>query len=455
MKGISTDWLGFDRVFYNTKNNRVSNNIRDVIDYNNVEFDAEGLNNYLDFGYSVFGLTPIKNVFYLRANETLNFDTGGNVFVKKNCDPCLDWLSLVTPEEEAWASLNGSIRDWANNNNGSKVLIPLSGGLDSRLLNYFYPYKENIISCTYGISKKQKESFEAVYAKEVATRLGINWKQIELGNFHSFMNEWDDLYGPLTHAHGMYQWEFFSLIYRQFGAMPMLSGIVGDAWAGGTVTSAPKCPDDLVGLGYPHKMTAESKYCLLKTEHYRRSSEFDEEVSLLQDERYRALYLVRTKMVLLTYLFAVPRAIGFTPFSPFLSQEVALRMLTVEPLKWRNRIWQYDFLAKQDLRLESDLQRGNRTNDLNYMAMSNVPLSPLNVELLRELFDIRYLEWINNNIDALRFSTSMLHAIMGIRFIGGALRRFGVSETIMKAYFAYLVLKPIEQVLLKRNEALQ
>ena len=44
-----TDWLGSEPVFYNEKTKLISKNMLDVIDYDNFEFDEEGLNNYLQF----------------------------------------------------------------------------------------------------------------------------------------------------------------------------------------------------------------------------------------------------------------------------------------------------------------------------------------------------------------------------------------------------------------------
>ncbi|HEU4859385.1 MAG TPA: hypothetical protein VFT15_06105, partial [Chitinophagaceae bacterium] len=52
-----TDWLASNTIFYNEKTRHVSHNINNVIDFRNLEFDAEGLNNYLDFGYCVFEQT--------------------------------------------------------------------------------------------------------------------------------------------------------------------------------------------------------------------------------------------------------------------------------------------------------------------------------------------------------------------------------------------------------------
>lgn len=446
---MSTGWLGAEAVYYNDATNTISSSIHDVIDYSNLEFDPEGLNDYLDFGFSVFGQTPIKNVRYLRSNESLRRNVEGKLVLHYNKDPALEWLSKVTPESEAWDSLDSSISGWAKSNIKDSVLIPTSGGLDSRLLNHFYPDKRKVVACTYGISRDQSKSFEVVYGQAVAKRLGVRWDQVILGNYHRYFSEWNDMYGVSTHAHGMYHWEFYSNIRERYGAMPMLSGIVGDAWAGAPLTSTPRQPSELVKLGYSHGMVADSNFCLMDSKYENREKEFVAQKKLLENERYRILYLVRSKMVLLSYLINVPNALGFSAYSPFLDKEVALRMLTVEPMRWKNRVWQYDYIQKNNLNVEAIIRGKSRRNDLNFYAMQQVPLNQLDISLLCELFDTKYLEWINSNIDANKISTRLLRYLMGVRKVGGGLRSVGLTEPTLKAYFAYLVLKPIEYALIR------
>ena len=63
-----TDWLASKNIFYNTRTNQISDNVNDLIDANHIEFHAEGLRNYLDYGYSVYGQTPIKEIRFLLPN---------------------------------------------------------------------------------------------------------------------------------------------------------------------------------------------------------------------------------------------------------------------------------------------------------------------------------------------------------------------------------------------------
>ncbi|MDD3608051.1 MAG: hypothetical protein PHQ20_04680, partial [Candidatus Moranbacteria bacterium] len=90
-KIFKTDWLASRPVFYNEKTLKISYNINDVIDYKNLEFHSEGFNNFLDFGYSVFGQTPIKNVKFLRHSSEI-FVKNGKLKIAKHPDPVIKWF---------------------------------------------------------------------------------------------------------------------------------------------------------------------------------------------------------------------------------------------------------------------------------------------------------------------------------------------------------------------------
>ncbi|MDR1740849.1 MAG: hypothetical protein LBR38_03250 [Synergistaceae bacterium] len=68
---FESDWLGSRPYFYNTKTGVHGDNVNDVIDWGNVEIDLDGLRDYLEFGYSVFGHTMVKNVRVLPPSSQL------------------------------------------------------------------------------------------------------------------------------------------------------------------------------------------------------------------------------------------------------------------------------------------------------------------------------------------------------------------------------------------------
>ena len=185
MQEFVTDWLSSQPVFYNPQTRQVSHNINEVIDFANLEFDAEGLNNYLDFGYSILGQTPIKNVKFLEPCSELIVNNDETLTINQLPDPTHNWISKVSSETDVLDALQKSINAWERSVSG-EIVIPLSGGYDSRLLAFFIKDKSRLTAFSYGLSDNQTESFEIVYAQAVAKSLGIKWQQIELGYYLNF-----------------------------------------------------------------------------------------------------------------------------------------------------------------------------------------------------------------------------------------------------------------------------
>ena len=132
---FETDWLASQPVFYNEKTGQASHNINDVIDYASLELHAEGFNNYLDFGYSVLEQTPVKHVKFLRHSSRLWRDEQGRLSVEYLHDPVEQWLDYRLSEEDVIDLIRERVREWEHSVEG-EIVIPTSGGYDSRLLNW-------------------------------------------------------------------------------------------------------------------------------------------------------------------------------------------------------------------------------------------------------------------------------------------------------------------------------
>ncbi|MDF7940235.1 hypothetical protein P4799_15885, partial [Listeria monocytogenes] len=78
------------------------------------------------------------------------------------------------------------------------------------------------------------KSRESVYAELLSQRLGTQWNRIDLGVFNVYMDQWYKQFGPAVAASGTYHIEFYNKIQAAQNNNPMrlLSGIIGDAWAG-------------------------------------------------------------------------------------------------------------------------------------------------------------------------------------------------------------------------------
>lgn len=458
----STDWLASRPVFYNEKLGKVSHNVNDVIDFANVEFDPEGLNNYLDFGYSVFGQTPVRNVRFLRHSSNLSIDERGKIKIEHLSDPVDCWADLVSNEDDVLGSLADMVKLWESSVKG-EIIIPTSGGYDSRLLTFFVQDKTRIRSFTYGISDNQAESHEVVHARKLSELLGTKWQQVELGDFHMYFEEWDRLFGVSTHAHGMYHIEFFKTICSKMkGNYPFLSGIIGDLWAGSV--DKLNIPDSrrLPLLGYTHGLHADSLQSRLHADYSLREQYYLEIREKLMSPIFNVVETVRLKMILLSYLLIVPEYSGFNPWSPFINESIARSIVSLPPHRRNNRRWQTEFFQKQGLNFETMSLAADRGNSLNIQAMNRVPLAPLSETYLSELVNPGYIRWINRTVQPMSATYKWVQRTYPnfARYRGGYRPYIFVRKIIqrntaerLRAYSAYLTLKPLEKVLRRRDIA--
>jgi hypothetical protein len=443
---FETDWLGSRPVFFNELTNCASYNVNDVIGHSNLEFDPEGFAYFLDFGYSILGLTPLRNIKVLRYSSKIYKDENGKLFIENLEDPIYKWLDWKLSEADIFDLLKEKVNCWENENQG-EIIIPTSGGYDSRLLNWAVKEKSRIRAFTYGISDNQFKSFEVVYASMLSKKLGIRWETIELGDYHQYINEWYKYFGISTHAHGMYHIEFFKKILSETsGNKLLLSGIIGDAWAGSVKIDEIKCVEDVKKLGYSHGMHADSKMSKIRSEHSILEEYFQNQKNILLDSRIRIIESMRFKMILLSYLLTIPRVLGFKPWSPYLDIDLAMAMLNLPEERRMNRKWEEDFFNKEDLDFEKnrfiDFQ-----NTLNIQALKRIPVSRLDESILCRVIEPQYVRWINSCLKRTGASWEFLRKMKSKRVLNRLSSLLNLDDSLLPAYFAYLTLKPIEILL--------
>lgn len=443
-----TDWLASKPVFYNKQTLKISHNINDVIDWNNVEFHAEGLYNYLLFGYSVMEQTPIKNVKFLPPNTEISIKDN-KIKVIQHVDECINLINgLETTEEDVIDQLKQSINNWATNK--KEIIVPTSGGYDSRLLNALVTDKSKLYAFSYGASARHPESVKASY---VCQKLGIKWSYIELGEFHQYINDWDNLFGSSTHAHGMYQIEFYQKIKDMgYQDLPVLSGIVGDVWAGSIQIDSINSINDIKKLGYTHGLNADPTQLLLRTDHDITHAYIKEKQYILKNPLMRIIETIRFKMMLLNYLINVPSKMGFQPWSPFLDVNIALSMLKLPTNRRNGRLWQKDFFEKLGLNAEHARLKTSRKGHINLKALRKSPLPPLDIKALSSIINPQYIQWINHTLEyAYTWWGYTYDDLMFTPYIKEIMKKCGFKDTRMQAYFAYLTLKPIEKLIKNKS----
>lgn len=446
---INSDWLASNTWFINKKTKKLSRNINDVIDYEDFNWDYEGLYNYLDCGYTVFSQTPIKNIVTLPHSSTLK--TGAQFRITKTNDVSYKWLGKTTHEDDALHLIGEKVKNWEKSVEGN-IVLPISGGFDSRLLALSLSNYKNVKSFTYGLSPNQGLSKEVIHAKYITEQLSIDWRQIEIGKFHRFMRDWYNIYGASTHAHGMYHMEFYTKMMKFIsGGNHFLSGLIGDAWAGAVKVEDIKKPSDLVYLSYSHGLRAEPSMLINKNITLNlRDEYFESHKHNLKSHDFRVIEAMRFKMILLNYLIRVPEYFGFKIYAPFLDPEVALSFLTIDKKRRENRTWQVDYFKKNNFYLEGLSLSGTYKNNLNFQAAHQLQLEPLSEKLLGELFDIDYIKWINKYT----FQGLKSRVLSKVSVYNRTRRHMFLPHYPfkLKAYCAYLTLYPLQELIKRRNE---
>lgn len=441
-----TDWLGSDPVFFNRRTGTVSRNVNDVIAADRLEFDPDGLFEFFEFGYSVFQQTPVRDVHFLRHSSRLWRRPDGSLEVEHLPDPLDDGrLDVRMPERDVIELLRERVRSWERSLS-THPIVPLSGGYDSRLLLWCLADPAAAETYTYGLSPDQSVSTEVTKAREVAARLGASWSRIELDDFHRYLDEWDELYGISTHAHGMYHLEFYRGVRTQSGeGRDLLTGIIGDAWAGGVELPDVRELGDVPRLGLTHGVQADSTRLRLRPSLELRAAYLERHRAILRDPRRSIVESMRHKMLLLSYLLRVPAALGFRPWSPFLDIDVAVAMLNLPPERRRNRRWQRELFEREGLEVQAP-PRSDRRNTLDVGALRRRPLPPLDPQRMAGIVDPGYVERTTRRAASTPLRQAYEH-LLAVPRLGGALRRFGLAPTTWEAYQAYMCLRPLDQLL--------
>ena len=421
---------------------------------NRLEKDELGLFLYLNAGYCVFGKTPYRNVSFLRANQTL---IGPQIL-----DSNYEFLEkLVSQETSAVDSVLDSLSKWVERMEKStkgKIVLPLSGGLDSRLLLSMISDRSRIEAFTYGQSWDESKSNEVKKAEALSKKMGFSWRHITLNGFSKFTRAWIENRGASSHAHGMYQMEFYSQIEKLVPKNSVvLSGIVGDALAG----SLPKLrickPDDLWKTTLSHQINAsslvshfEAEDLYQKVDEYLRF-EFEHYEPLYYSKRATDLLTLQNKNMLLRYLVEIPEIFGLESSSPFLDEKIGTDLLCLEENERENRKWQKDYLKSIGLDDERIGKSGVHNNTLNFAEINSekVDLSLLpTLGIFHE--EGKVFDEVRTSIQALQSwylkIAVVISQITRFSYLGRVMLRLQRNkyELGLRMYYCYLTLIPLE-----------
>jgi len=446
---VENDWIGGIPVYFNQKHKIVST-FPEVCLGKNPLFDDEGMYLFMKYGFSAFGTTPFRDVSTLRYYSALRFKADKLVVTEKE-DPALSVdLSRPAGEEEIWSLIREDISQVINETSGI-VVSPLSGGLDSRIINSLIPeeHKSRVHTFSYGISPDQGKSFESRIAQEIAKKLGLKWEQIYLKDAFRYMDQWHDLFGFGMHLHGMMHIEFYKKILSKFDpkeSLLMFSGISGSAFQGGHPPNGYVTkPSDLYGLALTHGLNSNSWLPYRETEAETRF--FKQNKDLLSDLKWYPVLTMRIKMNLLHYLYKLPDNMGISSTSPYHNFEIACKMLSLPEYRRHNRQWVNDFFKKENLYIGNRSFYGDTRNTINRQLFLNHQFNPIDETLLSDSpVPNQIIRRVNGKLKNIGTFRERLNAFFTTqRVIKEILKVAGVKNILNNNLSAYLLIKAVEK----------
>lgn len=441
---FSQDWLGSTPYFFNEKTHLHGAKIQDAFDPYDFTLSHAGVSDFLTFGYSVFGSTPIRDVQFVPASHDLMKTPDGHLYTsRQKYDPVEGYLDKTSTSEDALELLFS----WNPSFESTEEILPLSNGMDSRLLALNRTTHHKTPKCfTYGTSRRQWDSDEVHGAADIASALGLPWQRVDLSGFHDEIPFWSDLFGSSVHLHGMYQVRFYREIKKQVPSGTVISGIIGDLWARSHDLSAPGSALELRQYSYNHGIGLQEEEIGPQIDFSNLELEFEQLDGELSTEVGRTVYLVRTKMMLLSYLRKVPESFGYSFASPFLDPNVALTIATIERNQRVGRQWLKKFFEVSDVPINPN-PVGMRSPHLDLGELSRNALPPLSPTMLSTYVDPSFTDWVNRKVQKVSARSRISFYLLEMSRIGPTIGRKLWDPGLQKAYNAYMCLRPIQELL--------
>jgi len=170
-------------LFYNYQNDNlvISPQATKIASINNFKVNTENLLSYRMSGYTVGSGTlwlEIRGLLagqFLLLNKNLSVNTYYNSLSRSRNEKYHNNLYYKKKLKENIFNL---LEDTIHKADGRRIVIPLSAGLDSRLIASGLKHigYKNVTCFSYGL----KNNFEALMAKKIADKLNFNWKFVEI-----------------------------------------------------------------------------------------------------------------------------------------------------------------------------------------------------------------------------------------------------------------------------------
>lgn len=361
---IRSDWLGSFPCYYDEVSKEVASHWG-MLDLRSRECDPIGSYTLKKYSFVPTSRTLKYGVRRMLSNEILvwrpNYVACSRKALGLNYDASLQTKDVV---ERVAARLKTDGVD------ESGVIIPLSGGYDSRFLASIIKEKfgSAFKSFTYSLLGSDGDCFESEVSKVVAKKLGSPWRSFDLTGYARYENTIIDWSGGFSHVNGDY-YEMFAeqvkkdLEQSEYQKALVVSGIVGDLWCGkvngGRYLNAGS-------VLYSHGISTYG--WMIDAREWKVSEQAEEELDKFFKNRITSnetflLELVRAKITLLSFLCYSFERRGIRCSAPFLDKHVVEAVLSLDPKLRLNRKWQNEYftnLGISDAHLPRTLLKINR-----------------------------------------------------------------------------------------------
>jgi hypothetical protein len=210
--------------------------------------------------------------------------------------------------------------------------------------------------------------------------------------------------------------------------------------------------NEITKLAYSHGLNADKKQLLMPFDDKLRKQFHEKNKFYLENKKIRIIILIRLKLILLSYIVIIPEYFSFPVWTPFLNFDILVSMLNLPEERRHERVWQRDIFREYPLDVENMNLPKDSSNTLDYQAYMRHSFEPLDIKMLGEYFNTRYLEKINKIIlKKLSKSQEIFgrvnNQIMSIRYVGFGLRLLGFKYRRYKDILItapYMIIKAIE-----------
>jgi hypothetical protein len=233
---IWNDWLGSIPIFYsNFSRWRIASTLEPVVvgvaQLSSEDIFLPGLLLLLSHGNYLADWTLFKNMYTVPPDSVTRFTEYGYQAATCHTVEATDarwergWEELL---EEMHALVTKAIGQTLQTQ--AKWIVPLSGGLDSRLIAAVgAEMGVDMHTYTWG----PPDTMDGACGRQIARALHLPWQRIDLGVDYlaRCLPLWVDLFGSSMHFHGMYQIPFLETL-RLSQPAPIVSGFIGECLAG-------------------------------------------------------------------------------------------------------------------------------------------------------------------------------------------------------------------------------